>query len=68
MCAACDYQTDLANIEHHLVQSSYAPYAAELLTLAAGISARQHIGDAIHYRLVDIEKAVEGKPVEDEDE
>ena len=68
MCASCLYQDDLANIEQHLVQSSYAPYAAELITLAAGISVRQHIGDAIHYRLVDIEKAVEGKPIEDEDE
>lgn len=67
MCASCDYQIDLDRIEAHLVQSGYATYAAELITLAKGIAERQHIGDAIHYRLVDIEKAVEGKSIEDDD-
>lgn len=58
MCAACEYQSRLEEIETHLVQSAYAPYAAELLTLADGIKARQHIGDAIDYRLQDIEARV----------
>jgi len=58
MCDSCGFEDTIATIENHLVQSAYAPYAAELVILKHGILERRHIGDAIEYRLQDMEKKV----------
>jgi len=58
ICDSCGYADTMSRIEKHLVNSAFARYAAELMTLLNGISARQHVGDAVSYRLEDIEKEV----------
>ena len=60
MCASCQYQDAVDAIESHLVQSPYAPFAAELLTLRRGILDLEHCGDAIAFRLEDIDQQVRG--------
>ena len=61
MCVDCLWEKELSEIERRLVNSFYAPYAAELMQLAVGIEKRQHIGDAASYRLEDIDTAVKAE-------
>lgn len=58
MCVDCLWEKELQEIERRLVNSFYAPYAAELMTLSSGIKERTHIGDAASYRLEDIDVMV----------
>ncbi len=49
----------MKDIEVHLCQSAYAAHATALILLASGIRERQHVGDALEYRIQDIEAAVQ---------
>jgi len=61
MCNDCEYDKALESIEARLCQSPYAPHVAELLQISEGVTQRKHLGDALFYRLKDLDEKVQDR-------